>query len=308
MDIDNTFSPLANLRETKAVLQKHGLSAKYCMGQNFLVNEGIIRHIISLSQCCCKDCVLEVGPGIGTLTMALLKNAKAVVSIERDFDLPAVLKDTLCGLDSNFALIQRDALDVGVDDIAKAIASININTLPNKLIANLPYAIAATLVLDYFQNLACIDSATVMVQKEVADRMSASPGSKNYGAYTVKLAMFAQVEGSFLVVPANFFPQPRVDSTVIRLQRSTVLDKEGRPLSRECIRVACMLADAAFCNRRKTIYNSIKTYFSNNPKQDADVDVEQLLRTAEIDSKLRGEALSQADFVALAKAWELLQQ
>ena len=134
--------------------------------------------------------------------------------------------------------------------------------MPNKFVANLPYAVAATLVLDYFQRFAWLESATVMVQKEVADRMAAHPGSKDYGAFTVKLSLHARPSGRFAVGPNNFFPPPRVDSAVLRLDRSTPLDEAGRPLDAAVVRAAATMADAAFANRRKTLANSCKTYFA----------------------------------------------
>ena len=164
-----SVSSLANLSVTRQVLADHGLSAKYSLGQNFLVNEAIVAKIVALAELEGADNVLEVGPGIGTLTMALLQNAKHVTSIERDTDLPAVLAETLEPWWDSFTLIQKDALDLQLSDLDGQEA-------PNKLVANLPYAVAATVVLDYFQRIESLESATVMVQKEVADRMAAAAG------------------------------------------------------------------------------------------------------------------------------------
>ena len=135
-------------------------------------------------------------------------------------------------------------------------------SLPSKLVANLPYAVAATVVLDYFESFLFLDSVTIMVQKEVADRMAAAVGTKNYGAYTVKLGLHAEPAGRFPVGPGNFFPPPRVDSAVIRLNRRVPLMADGAPATPEVIAAAALIADAAFANRRKTIANSCKTYFS----------------------------------------------
>ena len=162
-----SVSSLANLSVTRQVLADHGLSAKYSLGQNFLVNEAIVAKIVALAELEGADNVLEIGPGIGTLTMALLQNAKHVTSIERDIDLPAVLAETLEPWWDSFTLIQKDALDLQLSDLDGQDA-------PNKLVANLPYAVAATVVLDYFQRIESLESATVMVQKEVAD--GALPG------------------------------------------------------------------------------------------------------------------------------------
>ena len=218
-----SLSTLASLAATREVLADHGLTAKYSLGQNFLVNDAIVQKIVALAELDGADRVLEIGPGIGTLTMALLKGAAHVTSIERDADLPAVLEETLAPWWDKFTLIQKDALDLQLSDL-------NTQAMPTKLVANLPYAVAATAVLDYFQRIDSLQSATVMVQKEVADRMAAEPGTKNYGAYTVKLRLYAQPAGRFPVSPNNFFPPPRVDSTVIRLNRRPVTDASGAPL------------------------------------------------------------------------------
>ena len=177
------LSPLASASATRAVLEAHGLTAKYSLGQNFLVNDAILQKIVALAEVAPVDTVLEVGPGIGTLTMALLQHAGRVVSVERDPDLPAVLAETLAPWADRFALVQKDALDLTVDDLRDALGRLDPpETAPGKLVANLPYAVAATVVLDYFERFPSLGSATVMVQKEVADRMAAVPGTKNYGA------------------------------------------------------------------------------------------------------------------------------
>ena len=178
--------------------------------------------------------------------------------------------------------------------------------LPNKLVANLPYAVAATVVLDYFEQFASLESATVMVQKEVADRMAASPGTKNYGAYTVKLRLYAEPAGRFAVGPGNFFPPPRVESAVLRLNRRPVFDDQGVPLDADAIGAACTMAEAAFATRRKTLSNSCKTYFAGRGPQGAAViaRLPQLFERAGIDPRLRGETLDLPEFVRLGCAFQ----
>ena len=178
--------------------------------------------------------------------------------------------------------------------------------LPNKLVANLPYAVAATVVLDYFERFASLESATVMVQKEVADRMAASPGTKNYGAYTVKLRLYAEPAGRFAVGPGNFFPPPRVESAVLRLNRRPVFDDQGVPLDADAIGAACTMAEAAFATRRKTLSNSCKTYFAGRGPQGAAViaRLPQLFERAGIDPRLRGEVLDLPEFVRLGRAFQ----
>nr|WP_232325658.1 rRNA adenine dimethyltransferase family protein [Adlercreutzia rubneri] len=369
------MSPLSTPSATRAVLEAHGIGTKYTLGQNFLVNDDVLKKIIVLAEVGEADRILEVGPGIGTLTIALLKHAASVVAIERDPDLPAVLADTLHPWRDKFALIEKDALDVTGDDIVAAMAGIGADTgcldrassaanetaqwavsqsedclsesryrvavpqeepqlsLPNKLVANLPYAVAATVVLDYFENFPFLDSATVMVQKEVADRMAAAVGTKNYGAYTVKLGLHAEPAGRFPVGPGNFFPPPRVDSAVIRLNRRVPLMADGAPATPEVIAAAALVADAAFANRRKTIANSCKTYFSGRGSlllgasgssaglravdgalsggvggafvlDGADIvdHLPAIFDAAAIDPRRRGETLTQQEFLALGAA------
>lgn len=281
-------------------MEAHDLTAKYSFGQNFLVNDDVVRRILELSGAGGGDGVLEVGPGVGTLTAALLQRAAYVVAVERDGDLPPVLADTLYPWRERFFLVEKNALDLEAADVAKAVEALGNRALPSKLISNLPYAVAATVVLDYFQRFSSLQSATVMVQREVADRMAASPGSKTYGAYTVKLGLFAQPAGRFAVGPGNFYPPPRVDSAVIRLDRIVVQGPDGAPASPQLLRAACTMADAAFANRRKTLANSCKAYFASIPE------VQLLLPTifdcAAIDPRLRGEALTQQQFLALGQA------
>ena len=365
---DGRLSPLSTPSATRAVLEAHGIGTKYTLGQNFLVNDDVLKKIVALAEVGENDRILEVGPGIGTLTIALLKHAASVIAIERDPDLPAVLADTLHPWREKFALIEKDALDVTRDDIV-SVASTMVEpggdagcldrassaanetaqwavsqsedclsesryrvavpqeelrpSLPSKLVANLPYAVAATVVLDYFESFPFLDSATIMVQKEVADRMAAAVGTKNYGAYTVKLGLYVEPAGRFAVGPGNFFPPPRVDSAVIRLNRRVPLMADGAPASPEVIAAAALMADAAFTNRRKTIANSCKTYFSGRGPislgagpsaqegapgivlPDGAAIAERLgaiFDAATIDPRRRGETLTQQEFLALGAA------
>ncbi|MBQ9003544.1 MAG: 16S rRNA (adenine(1518)-N(6)/adenine(1519)-N(6))-dimethyltransferase RsmA [Eggerthellaceae bacterium] len=281
------FSPLSTPSATREVLERHGLFTKYGLGQNFLVNDDVIRKIIELADVRATDRILEVGPGIGTLTAALLPRAAHVTAIEKDRDLAPVLADTLAPWADTFTLISEDALNVTPDALPQP--------APNKLVANLPYAVAATVVLDYLQRFDTLESVTVMVQKEVADRMTARPGTKAYGAYTVKLSLYARPAGRFSVAPGNFFPPPHVESTVLRLDRMPACDDPALAAA------ACRMADAAFANRRKTLANSCKTYFANDPTTLAALP--DIFAAAGIDSRRRGETLTQSEFLALADAF-----
>ena len=313
------LSPLASVSETRAVLEAHGLTTKYSLGQNFLINDAILQKIVTLADVRETDAVLEVGPGIGTLTIALLKHAACVVSVERDSDLPAVLAETLAPWLDHFALVEKDALDLSVDDVSNAahhlmgkgaLRTARPDALPNKLVANLPYAVAATVVLDYFEQFSSLESATIMVQKEVADRMAAQPGTKSYGAYTVKLRLYAEPCGRFAVGPGNFFPPPRVESAVLRLDRRTPIDERGCVLDATTQRAAATMAEAAFANRRKTLSNSCKTYFMGKGIRGIQV-VEilpRLFEQAGIDPRRRGETLDLEEFIQLGKAFVVNEQ
>lgn len=284
------LSYLASVSETRSVLEQHGLMTKKALGQHFLINDGVVQHICDLAELTQKDAVVEVGPGIGTLSVALLQRAGKLVAIERDTDLPEVLAQTCEPWKDTFTLISGDALEVSPDDLPFA---------PNKLVSNLPYAVAATIVLDYFERFNSLESQTIMVQAEVADRMCAKVGTKNYGAYTVKLGLWAEYAGRFSVSEGNFFPPPRVKSAVIRL------DRKKDALPNDLRRATMVMADAAFATRRKTISNSMKTYFENPQTADAEMKarIPELLENAGIPATARGESLSQEQFIELGQAY-----
>lgn len=282
-----TYSRLANIRETRAVLERFGLATKHRLGQNFLVNDEVIGRIVELADLGCDDVVLEVGPGIGTLTVAMLARVRAVCSIEADRELESVLAETCADHSEKFFLTMGDALRVGPQNLQAE------GTLPppNKFVSNLPYQVAATLILRNFEEFPSLESATVMVQAEVADRICALPGSKIYGAYTAKLALWARPAGRFEVGPGNFMPPPHVDSAVVRLDRDGVPLPEG--LSRAEVATAI---DAAFAQRRKTIRNSMS---SNGFDKEA---LDEAFASTGIAPNARAETLAPADFVRLAAA------
>ena len=203
-----TYSRLANPRETRAVLEDFGLATKHRLGQNFLVNDEVIGRIVNLAELDGNDVVLEVGPGIGTLTVAMLSACRAVCSIEADRELEQVLAQTCATDGEKFALVMGDALRVTPAQVDDALAGLTKGQSlcqpcqPNKFVANLPYQVAATLILKFFQDFGSLKRACVMVQAEVADRICAAPGNKTYGAYTAKLALLARPTGRFEVGPA----------------------------------------------------------------------------------------------------------
>ncbi|MBM6905212.1 16S rRNA (adenine(1518)-N(6)/adenine(1519)-N(6))-dimethyltransferase RsmA [Collinsella tanakaei] len=279
-----TTSPLANPGATRALLETYGLATKHRLGQNFLIDNHVIEKIMDLAALDGSERVVEVGPGIGTLTLALLQDAARVVSIEADGELEPVLRTHALEHD-NFAYIMGDALRVAPERIAGACGG-----APEILVANLPYNVAATIILQFFQTMPDLRSAVVMVQKEVADRIAAHPGTKTYGGYTAKLGLYAGVTGRFEVPPRCFMPAPHVDSAVVRLDRHEV------PLASEASDVdrICEVIDAAFAQRRKTIRNSMSASGFDKAALDAAFNACGIAPTA------RAETLGVEDFVRLA--------
>lgn len=290
-------SYLASVSTTRDVLAHYGLTTKKSLGQHFLIDDNVISRSVEMAALEKDETVLEVGPGIGTLTVALLPRCRAVVAIERDRDMLPVLSET-CAQDSDkLAVIEGDALKVEETQIEKACSGLGVN-MPQKMVANLPYAVAATVILAFFERLEMLQRAIVMVQREVADRISAIPGTKSYGAYTVKLGLYATTKRRFEVSSECFFPPPRVDSTVIELVRTTP-KLDCQDVSIQLIQAASLAADASFAQRRKTIRNSMTAYLA--PKGLVRDDVEEILAHAHIDAGRRGETLSQEEFLRLGK-------
>lgn len=281
-----TGSPLANPGATRALLEAYGLATKHSLGQNFLVNNHVIEKIMDLAELGEKDRVLEVGPGIGTLTLALLAEAGHVVSIEMDRELEPVLS-AHAAAHPNFSFIMGDALRVTPDQIAEAAGG-----EPDVLVANLPYNVAATVILRYLQEVPSLRRLVVMVQAEVADRICADPGNRTYGAYTAKLALLARVTGRFEVGPGNFMPPPHVDSAVVRLDR---LSQKGTGANWDIAAVSAVI-DAAFAQRRKTIRNSMSASGFSRDALDA------AFAETGIQPTCRAETLAPADFVRLSDA------
>lgn len=275
-----TTSPLANLGATRALLDEFGLATKHRLGQNFLVDNHIIERICALAELTGSERVLEVGPGIGTLTLALVQEAARVVSIEMDTELEPVLAEHAAEHE-NFAYLMGDALKVPLERIVEAMGG-----EPELLVANLPYNVAATIILAFFERMPSIRRAVVMVQKEVADRIAAVPGTKAYGAYTVKLALHGQVTGRFEVPPRCFMPAPHVDSAAVRI------DRRSEPLA-ESDEVA-RVVEAAFAQRRKTIRNSM----SSNGFDKGELD--RAFAATGIAPTARAETLSVGEFIRLA--------
>jgi 16S rRNA (adenine1518-N6/adenine1519-N6)-dimethyltransferase len=266
------------------VLNNHGIYTRKALGQHFLIDDNVVGRILALAGLSGDEPVLEVGPGIGTLTVALCDAAAWVVSVERDARLLPVLQQTSGGCE-NLTLVHADAVDVSPTQLSTPLGP------PVALVANLPYAVAATVVLRSFEVLPSLRVAVVMVQSEVADRMTAVPGTKEYGAYTVKLNLLARAAGRFSVARGCFLPPPRVDSAVLRLERV----QEVAPS--EYVRAAMSMADASFAQRRKKLRNSVM-----NALRPDSVLLDAVLAEACIDGDRRGETLTVQEFLRLGEA------
>ena len=283
---------LGNAARTKEVLTKFNMSAKKKFGQNFLIDNGTLEGIVEAAGVTDSDCVLEIGPGIGTLTQYLADSAKKVVAVEIDKTLMPVLADTLSEYD-NVTVINEDVLKVDIEEI--------VNTYnegrPIKVVANLPYYITTPIIMKLFESGAPIESVTVMVQKEVADRMSMGPGSKDYGALSLAVGFYAEATEVMDVPPSSFIPQPGVGSAVVHLRRyqePKVSVKDEKYLF-DIIRTA-------FNQRRKTLSNSL----SGNPQLGVSrQQVQDALTEMGIDERARGEILTLEQF---AKLSDILQR
>ena len=303
---------LANQRATKETLERFGLATKYRLGQNFLVQDHVIEKIVQLAEVQPTDVIVEVGPGLGTLTVALLDNARAVCSLEADSELEQVLAVTCKEPHpDSFALVMGDALAITPQKLAEAYRTLptvahdaaTSAPMPTKFVSNLPYQVAATLILKFFQELSSLERAVVMVQAEVADRIAAKPSTKAYGAYTAKLSLFAQVTGRFEVGPGNFMPPPRVNSAVVRLDRTQARNPlTSKLLSEEELLHTMRVIDAAFAQRRKTIRNSMSASGFDKDKLD------QAFLATGIAPTVRAEVLTSQDFICLAAALEPLSE
>ncbi len=208
------MATLGNPKNTIAVLQKYQFNFQKKFGQNFLIDTGILEEIIEAAQITKDDFVLEIGPGIGTMTQYLCEAARAVVAVEIDTNLIPILKDTLAEY-NNVDVLNEDILKVNISKLAEE----KNNGKPIKVVANLPYYITTPIIMGLFESHVPIDSITIMVQKEVADRMQEGPGSKEYGALSLAVQYYAKPEIVVNVPPSCFMPQPKVGSAVIRLTR-----------------------------------------------------------------------------------------
>lgn len=278
---------LSNPTNTLAVINKHEFAFQRKFGQNFLIDEGIVNKIVREAGVTKDDFVLEIGPGIGTMTQLLCEQAGGVAAVEIDTNLIPILKETLAEYD-NVTIINEDILKVDI----KKLAEEKNGGKPIKVVANLPYYITTPIIMGLFESNVPIDSITVMVQKEVADRMQVGPGTKDYGALSLAVQYYSKPQVVINVPPECFIPRPNVGSAVIRLTRY----KEP-PVKVRDEKLMFKLIRASFNQRRKTLANGL----NNSPeinfsKEEITAAIESLHKGPSI----RGEALTLSEFAALS--------
>ncbi len=271
-----------NLREeTEFILKKYGLRANKKLGQNFLINEEIINQIIEKADVNKNDTIIEIGPGLGSLTAKLLENANKVIAIELDSNMSNILKERFCLYD-NFELIENDVLKVNLNEIIEKYESV-------KVVANLPYYITTPIIMKLLEERLKLKSITVMVQKEVGERFCAVPNSKEYGAITISINYYTKPEIIIDVPKENFEPMPEVDSCVIKLDVRNV-----PPVELKNEKDFFNLIKAGFSQRRKTINNSLASMGISKEK------IKNVLEKLGIDSKLRAENLTMEQFADIS--------
>ncbi|HBI93370.1 MAG TPA: 16S rRNA (adenine(1518)-N(6)/adenine(1519)-N(6))-dimethyltransferase RsmA [Terrisporobacter glycolicus] len=278
---------LSSHKATKEVVQKHNFKFSKSLGQNFLIDTNVIDRIIEGARVKEGDYVIEVGPGIGTLTKEMGKTAQKVVAIEIDKTLIPILEETLSDF-PNIEVINKDILKVDVQELVKE----KLNGGPVKLIANLPYYITTPIVMKFLEEDIPVTDIVVMVQKEVADRMNAKPNTKDYGALSVAVQYYCDTEIVAKAPRHMFMPQPNVDSTVIGLH---VREEQIYHVDNED--VFFKTVKASFGQRRKTLLNSLGGLGFLTKDQ-----IREALQEANIDEKRRGETLSIEEFAALSNA------
>ncbi|MBD9055918.1 MAG: 16S rRNA (adenine(1518)-N(6)/adenine(1519)-N(6))-dimethyltransferase RsmA [Eubacterium ventriosum] len=275
---------------TKEIINKYSFAFQKKFGQNFLIDSNVLESIIRGAEITKDDFVLEIGPGIGTMTQYLCEAARQVVAVEIDKMLIPILEDTLSEYD-NVEVINQDVLKVDI----KSLAEEKNNGKPIKVVANLPYYITTPIIMGLFESGVPIDSITIMVQKEVADRMQTGPGSKDYGALSLAVQYYATAKVILNVSATCFMPRPNVDSAVIKLTRhkEPTVNVADEKLMFKIIR-------ASFNQRRKTLVNGLK----NSPE--LSFSKEQIVKAIEKIGKpetIRGEALTLEEFAELANAF-----
>ena len=278
---------LSDPKKTIEVIQKYQFAFQKRFGQNFLIDAHVLEKIVSAAGITKDDCVLEIGPGIGTMTQYLAESAGQVITVEIDTNLLPILTDTLKDY-SNVKVINQDILKVDINELVKEYN----NGRPIKVVANLPYYITTPIIMGLFESNVPIDNITVMVQKEVADRMQVGPGSKDYGALSLAVQYYASPYIVANVPPNCFIPRPNVGSAVIRLTRY-----QEPPVQVKDPKLMFKLIRASFNQRRKTLQNGL----NNSPEISfSKEEITKAIESLGVSPSVRGEALSLEQFAQLA--------
>lgn len=281
------MADLGNAKSTANIINKYGFSFQKRFGQNFLIDEHVLDKIVDAALIGKEDGVIEIGPGIGTMTQRLCEAASKVVAIEIDKELIPILSETMSGYD-NVKIINADVMKTDLDKLIRD----EFSGMSVKVVANLPYYITTPIVMSLLENHLPVESITIMVQKEVAQRMQAGPGTKDYGALSLAVQYYADTYIAANVPPNCFMPRPKVGSGVIRL---TVRKEAKVEVADE--KLMFSLIRAAFNQRRKTLVNAV----TNFPGLDyTKEDIEKALAGLGISEKIRGEALSLQQFADLS--------
>ena len=278
---------LSDPKKTIEVIQKYQFAFQKRFGQNFLIDAHVLEKIVSAAGITKDDCVLEIGPGIGTMTQYLAESAGQVIAVEIDTNLLPILADTLKDY-SNVKVINQDILKVDINELVKEYN----NGRPIKVVANLPYYITTPIIMGLFESNVPIDNITVMVQKEVADRMQVGPGSKDYGALSLAVQYYASPYIVANVPPNCFIPRPNVGSAGIRLTRY-----QEPPVQVKDPKLMFKLIRASFNQRRKTLQNGL----NNSPEISfSKEEITKAIESLGVSPSVRGEALSLEQFAQLA--------
>lgn len=282
------MATLGNPTNTIEILKKYNFNFQKKYGQNFLIDSNILENIIESAEITKDDCVLEIGPGIGTMTQYLCEHAREVIAVEIDKNLIPILENDTLVMYDNVTIINEDILKVDINKIA----SEKNGGKPIKVVANLPYYITTPIIMGLFESHVPLASITIMVQKEVADRMQVGPGTKDYGALSLAVQYYAKPEIMMIVPASCFMPRPNVDSAVIRLTRY-----QNPPVQAKNEKMMFDIIRASFNQRRKTLVNGLSNAGGLNITKEQ---VVSALNEMGLSPTIRGEALTLEQFALLS--------
>ena len=282
---------IADYSVTRAILERHGFTFKKSFGQNFLTDTNILQKIVDTAEIDKKVNVIEIGPGIGALTEFLAESAAEVMAFEIDDRLVPILADTLRDFD-NVTVVNQDILKV---DLAQYIAEFKNPDLPIKVVANLPYYITTPILMHLIESGIPFSEFVVMMQREVADRISAQPNTKAYGSLSIAVQYYMTAKVAFIVPRTVFVPAPNVDSAILKMVRR---DQPAVEVQDE--KFFFKVSKASFVHRRKTLWNNLTSHFGKS--EETKVKLTAALEQAELSPSVRGEAFTLVDFARLADA------